>query len=123
MSVVGDDDFGPTDPQRPDSDSVLIVELHALLTREAAQALTTLAAQQRRTANETLQNAIALAFYIDEEVSQGGGVMVRRSDGKLYELIFPWATQAFQRRAVEGEFALKPISPPRSRFMRWFRRA
>jgi len=114
MSSAGDDVFEPTGPRRDDFDSNLIVELRALVTREAAQALDALAGKQGRTPNEALQNAIALAFYIDGETSEGGGVMVRRSDGKLYELIFPWAMNGFSVRSV------RPRGP---RFMRTFRRA
>ena len=91
-----------------------IVELRVNLTREAVDALHELAERQERTESETLQNAIALAFYIDQQVGEDGAVLVRRPDGELYELIFPWL------RGMQSPRASRVVA--RRRRAPWFRR-
>jgi hypothetical protein len=67
-----------------------VLQLRVNLDRAAIDALDDLAEAQERTWSETAQNAIALAYYLDQELRAGGQLMVRRSNRKLYELVFPW---------------------------------
>jgi hypothetical protein len=83
-------------------DEQLLFELRVNVNEGTLSALAMLAQAQGRTRSETVQNAIALAYYLDRELQTGGHLMIRRGR-KLYELDFPW-------------FARSKVSTPRQRF-------
>jgi hypothetical protein len=66
------------------------VELRVPVVREAVDVLNALAESKGWTRGQTVQNALTLAHYINEEVRQGGRLELQAADGRVYQLIFGW---------------------------------
>ena len=66
------------------------IEAHFLLPRDAWAALEGLAVRHEKTHSLALVDAVALAHYVDLELTAGSQLVARRANGKFYELFFPW---------------------------------